>query len=110
MIIFITNKKRCINFYCPSYIFNATFIRHDYLVTTNSYFSFFLQGGLAVGVPGEIKGYYSAKQRYGNPNITWASLLEPSIKMAEEGITVSWSLASSLASVSELVYSDPGLR
>jgi gamma-glutamyltranspeptidase/glutathione hydrolase/leukotriene-C4 hydrolase len=74
-----------------------------------SFFTF-LQGGLAVAVPGEIKGYFSAKQRYGNPNITWASLLNPSIKMAEEGIPVSWTLASALESDKELVYSDPGLR
>lgn len=63
-----------------------------------------------MAVPGEVKGFYSAKQRYGNPNITWASLIEPSIKMAEEGVTISWTLASVLESVSELVYKDPGLR
>jgi len=65
---------------------------------------------LSVAIPGEIKGYYSAKQRFGNPNITWASLLEPSIKMAEEGITVSWFLDAVLTTYSNKLYEDPTLR
>jgi len=65
---------------------------------------------LSVAIPGEIKGYYSAKQRFGNPNITWASLLEPSIKMAEEGITVSWTLDAALTTYSNKLYEDPTLR
>ena len=37
------------------------------------------------GVPGEVKGYWEAKQRFGNPEITWAELIQPSIDLCEKG-------------------------
>jgi len=46
------------------------------------------EGPLSVAVPGEIKGYWEAKQRLGNPEVSWASLVEPTIKMCEDGIIV----------------------
>jgi gamma-glutamyltranspeptidase/glutathione hydrolase/leukotriene-C4 hydrolase len=67
-------------------------------------------GPLSVAIPGEVRGYYSAKLKYGNPNVTWSSLIQPSIKMAEEGIRVSWSLAEVLVEEKENIFQDPGLR
>ena len=51
-------------------------------------------GGLAVAVPGEIMGYYEAKERFGNPDIPMKELMEPTIRMCEEeGLPVTNSLA-----------------
>ena len=47
-------------------------------------------GPKSVAVPGEIAGYWSAKERYGNASITWRRLVEPTVRMCREGITVSW--------------------
>ena len=37
------------------------------------------------GVPGEVKGYWEAKQRFGNPELAWAELIQPSIDLCENG-------------------------
>ena len=63
-----------------------------------------------MGIPGEIKGYWEAKARYGNPDISWASLIQPAIDMCRNGITVSFSMAEALTSKSEEIHNDPGLR
>ncbi|KAK6348388.1 hypothetical protein TWF718_006185 [Orbilia javanica] len=44
------------------------------------------RGGLAVGVPGEIDGYWKAWKMYGR--VQWKDLFEPSIKLCEEGVRV----------------------
>ena len=41
------------------------------------------------GVPGEVKGYWEAKQRFGNPEITWEQLIQPSIDLCDNGRSVS---------------------
>jgi gamma-glutamyltranspeptidase/glutathione hydrolase/leukotriene-C4 hydrolase len=67
------------------------------------------RGGLAVAVPGEIRGYYEAKQRFGNINVTWASLIQPSIDMARNGIPVTFSKADALKGSKDAIMSDPGM-
>eukprot|EP00095_Tigriopus_kingsejongensis_P000699 maker-scaffold58_size443543-snap-gene-2.12 protein:Tk00699 transcript:maker-scaffold58_size443543-snap-gene-2.12-mRNA-1 annotation:"gamma-glutamyltranspeptidase 1" len=69
------------------------------------------RGPLAIAVPGELKGYWEAKQRYGNPDVSWSSLLQPSIDMCRAGIKISFSLAKPLASpdIKELIFKDPGM-
>ena len=42
-------------------------------------------GPLTAGVPGEVRGYWEAKQRYGNPDISWAQLIKPSIDFCNNG-------------------------
>ena len=37
-------------------------------------------GGLSMAVPGQVLGLYEAKEKYGNPVVTWASLIEPAIQ------------------------------
>jgi gamma-glutamyltranspeptidase len=34
-----------------------------------------------VAVPGEVAGYWEAKEKYGNKAISWARLVAPSVKM-----------------------------
>ena len=42
-------------------------------------------GAKAGGVPGEVRGYWEAKQRLGNPSISWAELVQPAIDICEGG-------------------------
>ncbi|XP_041379841.1 glutathione hydrolase 3-like, partial [Gigantopelta aegis] len=39
--------------------------------------------GLAIGVPGQVKGLYAAHQKFGR--LSWAELVQPSIELAEKG-------------------------
>nr|CAD7606563.1 unnamed protein product [Timema genevievae] len=66
-----------------------------------SYFS----GGLAVAVPGELKGY---QVLFDHPelksgNIDWRDLIEPTIKLCEEGLEVTPYLANVLQSQEESI-------
>lgn len=47
----------------------------------------YYDGPLAIGVPGEIKGYWELHKKYGQK--TWKSLVEPTIKICEEGFKLS---------------------
>ncbi len=51
-------------------------------------------GYLASGVPGTVAGFYLAHQRFGC--LPWPKLVEPAIKLAEEGFIVDARLAKSL--------------
>ncbi len=67
-------------------------------------------GGLSVAVPGEIKGYAKAKELFGNPQVPWERLIQPSIDLARNGIPVTFSKASALAGSKEAIFRDPGMR
>ena len=51
---------------------------------------------LSAGVPGTVAGLYLALTKYGT--MTWQEVLEPSIKLAEEGFMIPHDLANILAS------------
>ena len=67
-------------------------------------------GGLAIAVPSQVKGLWEAKQKYGNPQVSWKSLIQPSIDLCFEGIPVTYSMAKSLESKKEQILKDPGMR
>jgi len=67
-------------------------------------------GPKSAGVPGEVLGYWEAKQRYGNPRIGWADLIQPAVDLCMVGITVSGHTARSLEKEKEAIKADPGLR
>ena len=67
-------------------------------------------GARAGGVPGEVRGYWEAKQRLGNPCISWAELIQPAIDICEGGITVSAHAANAMRKSEERILADPGLR
>ncbi len=53
-----------------------------------------LVGYLASGVPGSVKGLYLAHRKYGK--LPWKELLQPAIRLAEQGFPISYELANSL--------------
>jgi len=69
-----------------------------------------LVGGKSGGVPGEVRGYWEAKQRLGNPHVTWAQLIQPAIDFCEGGITVTAHAANALRKSQKMIIADPGLR
>lgn len=46
-------------------------------------------GGLAVGVPGELKGLYELYSRHGSGRLSWAELILPVIELNEQGFKCS---------------------
>src|SRR6202030_1342149 len=53
-------------------------------------------GYRASGVPGTVRGFELAHQKYGRKR--WAELIEPAVRLASDGFPVSWDLAHSLRS------------
>jgi len=59
---------------------------------------------LSIAVPGTPAGLFEAHRKYGR--LPWREVLEPVIKLAEDGITVSADLAYALSSNQELMMRD----
>lgn len=66
-------------------------------------------GGLAVAIPGALKGYSTIYHLYGG-GVQWETLFEPTIKLCEEGITIRDHLDFSLKFDEDLVKNDTMLR
>lgn len=52
--------------------------------------------GLAIGIPGTVRGLALAHERYGSGRLSLAQLIEPAIRLAADGIPVEDDLADSL--------------
>ncbi|KXJ77452.1 hypothetical protein RP20_CCG007497 [Aedes albopictus] len=65
-------------------------------------------GGLAIGTPGVIKGFWELHERYGN--LPWKELFDPVIELARNGITVNPFLVSALQSQRTNLRTIPSLR
>ena len=65
------------------------------------------QGALSVGVPGEISGYFKARDRFGNKSISWQRIFQPTIDMCRNGIRVSKTMAGK---ISDHDFADEGLK
>lgn len=68
-----------------------------------------LRGGKAVAVPGELKGLWELKQKYGNKSIKWSQLIEPNIKLAREGHVVTPYFEGGLERAEEELLKEPTL-
>lgn len=65
------------------------------------------RGGLSVAVPGEVKGYWEAHQRFGK--LPWRRLIEPTIKLCYEGHIVSNNLANVMQLRKQIIFEEPSL-
>ena len=75
----------------------CTSIALSYLSRISSYYSFLTDGApqqLSISVPGDIKGFYMAWERFGR--LKWADLFEDIIKMCEDGFRIGKSLAAEI--------------
>ena len=69
-----------------------------------------LVGPKAISVPGEIMGYWEAKEKFGNPDLPWSDLFQPVINLCINGIRVSAGLARALDVKSQEIDNDHGLK
>lgn len=66
-------------------------------------------GGKSVGVPGTVRGMEYAFNEFGSGNVTWKQVLEPAIRLAEAGITVTPSLYDAMFGAYDLMTQYPEL-
>lgn len=64
-------------------------------------------GGLSIAVPGELRGYWYAHQRYGK--LPWKDVVQPTIDLCKKGHLVTEFLARMFLSRDSRIRSDKGL-
>ena len=64
-----------------------------------------IQSHLSSGTPGSVHGLYAAHKRFGN--LSWSRLVNPAIKLALNGFTVTKALADSLKSNAQKLSATP---
>ena len=68
----------------------------------------FVIGGLAVAIPGMLKGLVHAYKKFGVTD--WSSLVQPAITLAKNGFEVHKTLATAIKKSSEDIKMYPSLR
>ena len=64
----------------------------------------FIAGGLSIGVPGEVSGFYAAWERFGR--VPWADLVQPTIEICEKGFKVESALSAAILQNGNTIRSD----
>ncbi|XP_058811683.1 glutathione hydrolase 1 proenzyme-like [Topomyia yanbarensis] len=67
-----------------------------------------VEGGLAVAVPGEVKGYWAVHQKYGK--LDWKSLIQPTIDLCRSGHLVTGYLDRIIKAREAKILAIPSLR
>ena len=80
-------------------------IRHFKSILTGR---FNILGGLAIAVPGEVRGMYQAWKEHGN--LPWKDLVQPTINITSKGFQVPQRMHEAAHIWRYHVESDPGLR
>ncbi|KAJ8313340.1 hypothetical protein KUTeg_009126 [Tegillarca granosa] len=66
------------------------------------------EGGLAIGVPGEVKGYLTVHKKYGK--LKWEELFKPSIDLAKNGFKVPKHLADAFQTSKDKIQKFPEMK
>jgi len=66
-------------------------------------------GGLAIGVPGEIRAYEKAYKEFGG-GVAWKDLFEPTIQLCEQGFVISAPQGAAILQNTAIILADPALR
>src|SRR5690606_8663251 len=67
-------------------------------------------GAALANVPGTVDGMWRAWKRFGSGRVTWAELLEPAIRLAEEGVALDETFTTTLARERERFLRSEGAR
>ncbi|CAJ0930223.1 unnamed protein product, partial [Mesorhabditis belari] len=67
-------------------------------------------GWKAVAVPGEIHGLWTAYQKFGSHEVTWQSLVGPTIDLLKEGYPTSSNLAIALKQHEQRIMNEPTMK
>jgi gamma-glutamyltranspeptidase/glutathione hydrolase/leukotriene-C4 hydrolase len=67
------------------------------------------KGGLAVAVPGELKGYWEVYKKYGG-KVPWRDVVQPTIDLCNDGILVTEFVERVSLADTELLKNDECLR
>ncbi|CAF3967088.1 unnamed protein product, partial [Rotaria sordida] len=66
-------------------------------------------GGLAIGIPGELRAYKKAYEEFGG-GVSWKELFQPTIQLCREGFHVSETQAEAIKEESNAILNDPAMR
>ncbi|CAF1188408.1 unnamed protein product, partial [Rotaria sordida] len=66
-------------------------------------------GGLAIGVPGELRAYKKAYDEFGG-GVLWKELFQPTIQLCREGFHVSEAQAKAIKQTTRVILDDPPMR
>ncbi len=69
---------------------------------------FYIAGGKAIAVPGEVAGYYTAWSTYGV--LPWKDLWQPSICICKHGFKINHDLARVLKKEKAIIMEEPNLK